>query len=226
MLLGGFGLSISGSDQVVHALPGPISLAVSPYALHPETLLQTARDLGHELLISLPMEPQGYPQNSEGPHAMLTGGRPDDNRLQLEWSLARFDGYVGATGALDGLRGERFAGLANLFGFVLRELASRGLLYVDPRPGQPPPPFVWGRVVDLVIDEPPTKAEIAAKLARLSQIAHERGSALGLAGVVRPVTIEAMAVWANSLDADGLALAPVSALVQAPAGPAMQQTGQ
>jgi polysaccharide deacetylase 2 family uncharacterized protein YibQ len=35
--------------------------------------------------------------------------------------------------------------------------------------------------------------------------------------VAGPVTIERIANWANGLTADGLALAPVSALVQPPA---------
>ena len=61
-----------------------------------------------------------------------------------------------------------------------------------------------------------TNIEIDDKLARLAKLAHDRGSALGLAGVVRPVTIERIAAWANGLTADGLALAPVSALAQAP----------
>ena len=44
-------------------------------------------------------------------------------------------------------------------------------------------------------------------------------AALGLAGSVRPVTIQRLAAWANALAADGLALTPVSALVQPPPAP-------
>jgi polysaccharide deacetylase 2 family uncharacterized protein YibQ len=51
------------------------------------------------------------------------------------------------------------------------------------------------------------------------QVARQKGSALGFAGAVRPVTIDRLAAWANGLPADGLALTPVSALVRAPAAP-------
>ncbi len=44
-----------------------------------------------------------------------------------------------------------------------------------------------------------------------------KGSALGFAGTVRPVTTQRLAAWAIGLAADGLVLAPVSALVRAPA---------
>ncbi len=99
---------------------------------------------------------------------------------------------------------------------VLQGIAARGLLYVDPRPRQKASPDVWGRDVDLVIDEPAVGGEIEAKLAALEQIAREKGSALGLAGAVRPVTIGRLTAWANGLAAKGLALAPVSALAVRP----------
>ena len=81
------------------------------------------------------------------------------------------------------------------------------------RPGRP---AVWGRSVDLVMDDPATRPEIDAKLAQLEQIARERGSALGLVGAVRPVTMDRVTAWANGLAARGFVLAPVSALAQPP----------
>jgi polysaccharide deacetylase 2 family uncharacterized protein YibQ len=67
--------------------------------------------------------------------------------------------------------------------------------------------------VDVVVDDPPARAEIEAKLATLERLAREKGSALGLAGPLAPVTIERIASWAKGLDDKGIALAPVSALV-------------
>ncbi|MBV9654356.1 MAG: divergent polysaccharide deacetylase family protein, partial [Acetobacteraceae bacterium] len=99
---------------------------------------------------------------------------------------------------------------------VLRQIAARGLIYIDPRPGAAPPAGVWGRSVDVVIDEPANRPEIDAKLAELEQIARDRGSALGLAGAVRPVTVDRINAWASGLGARGLALAPVSALAEPP----------
>jgi polysaccharide deacetylase 2 family uncharacterized protein YibQ len=100
---------------------------------------------------------------------------------------------------------------------VLSELAHRGLLYVDPRPGAAPLPLVWDRSIDLIVDEPDGAADIDAKLAQLSKLAREKGSALGLVMAPRPLAIQRIATWADGLMADGIALAPVSALVQEPA---------
>ena len=115
----------------------------------------------------------------------------------------------------DALRGERFADQAGLMAPVLQELGRRGLLYVDARPGSaaPPPQGVPSRDVDLVVDDPPQRAEIEAKLAALERLARARASRSGLAGPPRAVTIERIAAWAKGLDDRGIALAPVSALV-------------
>jgi polysaccharide deacetylase 2 family uncharacterized protein YibQ len=93
------------------------------------------------------------------------------------------------------------------------QLAARGLFYIDPRPGQPPPARVRGRGIDLVIDEPAVGFEIEAKLATLVKLAIDRGSALGLAGLPRPVTVNRLAAWATQIAAQGVVLVPASALV-------------
>jgi polysaccharide deacetylase 2 family uncharacterized protein YibQ len=108
---------------------------------------------------------------------------------------------------------------------VLTELAGRGLLYIDPRPGALHPPGIVGRTVDVVIDDPAARSEIEASLARLEQVARDHGSALGLVGVPRPVTLERVAAWSSTLAQRGLVLAPVSAIVQPPQAPIMPPTG-
>ncbi len=214
ILLAGIGLSETDSADAIEHLPAAVSLAVSPYASHAEPLLATARAHGHEFLISIPMEPQGYPLNDEGPEALLTSAPPALNMRRLEWTLSRIAGYAGATGALDGMRGERFAASHVMLGQVEDVLAHRGLFYIDPRAGRPLR-RVAGRGVDIIIDEPGVRPEIEAKLAALERLAHDHGSALGLAGLPRPVTVERLAAWAATLAARGFALVPVSALVTA-----------
>ena len=225
LLVDGLGLSQTDSTAAVAALPGPVTFAISPYTIQPEPLLAAMRAAGHEFLISIPMEPQGYPLNDEGAHALLTGAAPERNALNLEWALSRIQGYAGATGALDGLRGERYAAISDMLGAMEDELALRGLFYLDPRPGAPVPSNAAGRGVDVVVDDPPLRSDIEARLAKLEQVARDRGSALGLAGPPRPVTLERIVAWANGLAARGIALVPVSALVQPAAGIGVARAG-
>jgi len=218
ILVAGIGLNENDSLKAIKDLPGGVTLAVSPYATRLPKLLAAARAAGDEYLLSIPMEPQGFPQNDPGPRALMTSLSVAENLRRLHWLLADFSGYVGVTNALGAMRGERFAGMPNQMDPLLAELARRGLLYVDARPagsgGVAMERHVWSRDVDLVLDEPID--DIDRKLAELEQIAQAKGDALGLAGAPVPVTIDHIALWASGLLSRGLTLAPVSALVRPP----------
>lgn len=216
LIVAGIGLNGSASEAAIRDLPGGVTLAISPYASDASQLLTGARLAEHEYLLSVPMEPQGYPLNDPGPHALMTTLAPEENNKRLAWALGRIGGYAGVTNALGAMHGERFAGVAEQMEPVLAEVARRGLLFVDARPEAPAEGAAWSRSADLVIDDPGDAASIDAKLAELDRIAKEKGSALGLAGAPRSVTLERIALWTKKLAAEGLALAPVSALVQPP----------
>lgn len=216
ILVAGVGLHRGDTEDAIRTLPEAVTLAVSPYAANLRKLQERIRTSGHELLLSIPMEPQGYPLSDPGRQALLTGASDAKNLRALNWSLARVGGYAGVTGALGVMRGERFAASTGQMAPVIETLAARGLLYVDPRPGAPEPQGIWARGVDVVIDDPPTWAGVGTSLARLEQIARERGSAVGLVGAVRPAIIGRVAGWAKTLPQRGIALAPLSALAQPP----------
>ena len=216
LIIGGLGMNAALTEEAIRRLPGPVTLAFSPYAPHIALLLDQARSRGMETLVALPLEPTGYPLNNPGDRALLTGLPGAENDDRLAWLLSRFTGYVGAIGALGPMRGERFAALGERLGAVQDALRSRGLLYVDPRPGARGPQRAWGRTIDLVVDEPATRGEIEIKLAALERLARESGSALGYAGEASPVLIDRAAAWAGSVDSRGLVLAPVSALMRRP----------
>jgi polysaccharide deacetylase 2 family uncharacterized protein YibQ len=218
IVIAGIGLSEADTTATISELPPAVTLAVSPYAGGADRLLAAARAAGHEYLLSIPMEPQGYPINDpDDRHALMASLPPDENLTRLRWVLSRIGGYVGVTSALGPMRGERLAGDREQLESVLKELARRGLLFVDARPGHAALPLAWNRSVDAVIDDDPlNEAALDARLDALSKLARDKGSALGLVSVPRPKTLERVAAWSNTLTAKGLILAPVSALVQSP----------
>ena len=216
VLLAGMGLSEADSLEAARTLPAGITFAVSPYGGALPAVVAAARATQHEFLLAIPMEPQGFPLADPGNRALMSNLSRADNRTRLLWALTRTAGYVGATAALGELRGERFLGLPDQMEPVLTDLSTRGLLFVDPRVGEPALPLVWSRGVDLVLDDPPTRESIDARLAELESIARTKGTALGLAGTPRPATVQRLAAWSASLRDKGLALAPVSAIVQPP----------
>jgi polysaccharide deacetylase 2 family uncharacterized protein YibQ len=214
LILAGIGDSDSDSQDAIRALPGAVTLAISPYTPYPTRLLEQARIAGHEYLLSLPLEPAGNTANEAGDHVLLTAASALQNADRLDWLLSRFAGYAGVTDALGRLHGDRFAANPDLMAPLLHVLAVRGLFFIDARPGGPPPPGIWAAAIDLVVDEPPVRSEIDARLARLEALARQHGSALGLAGAPRALTVARLADWANGLADKGFVLAPASALVR------------
>lgn len=212
MLLTGVGLSAAEDEAAEDALPSAISFAVSPYAFRPDAMLQKMRNGGHESFLSLPMEPQNYPTEDPGPEALLTSNTEDVNQRHLQWAMSRIAGYVGVTNAMGTLHGERFAGSATQMAPVLRELGSRGLVYVDSRPGAPRAPGAIGRSADAVIDAASASTEADTELAQLEATARNNGSALGVVGPPNPALVARLARWAAALPAHGLTLVPVSAV--------------
>jgi uncharacterized protein len=215
ILLDGLGLSTADSLQAIDQLPAAVSLAVSPYALQPGAVLEAARKSGHELLLSLPMEPANAPADSEGARALTEQVSSDEDARRLEWSLSRIAGYAGVTNALAGMDGSGFTGSLQ-FAAIARALAGRGLFYLDATPGASVPGGIAGVDADLRVDDPPDAASIDRQLARLEQIADSKGSAIGIAGPIFPVTIRRLADWTRALPTRGLVLVPVSSLVHPP----------
>lgn len=220
LVVAGIGLSTEESRTAIENLPGAVTLAFSPYAPDPADLLSLARSKGHEILISLPLEPEGFPLNDAGDESLLVRAPPGTNLRHLDWALSRIEGYVGATGAMDGLYGERFAAAPDLLATLERRLATRGLLYIDPRPGKPDPALISGRTVDIIVDQPPIEPTIKANLQKLESLARAHQSALGLVGWPGPRTVELVTDWVETLSDAGFVLAPATALIHHPAPPA------
>lgn len=214
LLLAGLGRSESDDTEALRLAP-QITFALSPYAEAPDRFAAAARAAGHEVLLAIPMEPQGYPLNDPGPRALLTTQPPSVNSDRLRLALGQFAGYPGITNAMGGMLGERYSGTAAIIE-VLREAATRGLFFLDARPGGQLPPMhgLTRRAVDVLVDEPPVSAEIVAALARLADLARARGNALGLGSQASPVALLRIAEWSNSLARQGLLLVPASAMMR------------
>lgn len=219
IVVNNIGLFAQHSEEAIRRLPGSVTLAFSPYAVPNPALAERARARGMEMLIALPLEPQGFgPQADPGDRALLTTLALGENMDRLDWVLSRLHGMVGAIGGLGAMRGERFAANPELLATLQDTLTRRGLLYVDPRPGAPQPTRAFGRSVDILLDEPSSaRPEVERQLAALEALARQNRSALGLANDPAPSVIAAIAAWAQGLEDRGLAIAPVSVVTRAPA---------
>jgi polysaccharide deacetylase 2 family uncharacterized protein YibQ len=212
IIIGGLGISATGTADALAELPAPVSFALTPYGADLEQLAERARARKHEVLLQAPMEPFDYPDNDPGPQTLLTSLGSDQNIDRLHWLMSRFQGYVGIVSYM----GAKFTASEQALSPVLRETAKRGLIYVDDGSsarsvagqlaGSQNLPFAK---TDIVIDAVPTPTEIDHALARLELMARERGNAVGLAAAL-PATIARIATWAKNVEGRGFVLVPIT----------------
>lgn len=211
LIVGGLGLNAVTTRAAIERLPAEVTLSFVPYAQGLQGWIDLARAQGHEVMIEIPMEPTGYPDNDPGPQTLLSNGSAEDIQAKMDWLLGRATGYFGVTNYL----GDRFVTSDAGTSAFLAILRQRGLAFMDDgsarrRPG------AWARAsADRVIDQQQTPAAIIAQLNALEALAKSRGAALGT-GFSYPVTVEAAARWTAGLEARGLQLAPASAMTQRP----------
>jgi uncharacterized protein len=213
LVISGLGIGSNNTAEALAKLPGAVSFAFAPYGTDLERVAARARGEGHELLLQVPMEPFDYPDNDPGPQTLLTSLAPEQNIDRMHWLMSRFQGYVGIANYM----GSRFTASDAVFAPMLREVAKRGLMYLDdgtsPRSlagqiaGANSLPFVKANVV---LDAVPTPNEIDRALARLEGMARDAGLAVGVATAL-PVSIARIAKWAKSAESRGFLLVPISA---------------
>lgn len=215
VVIGGMGLSEVQTRLAVQHLPAPVTLAFTPYGEQLQEWVAQARASGHEVLLELPMEPYDYPENDPGPHALLTSLSAEENTDRLEWLMSRFSGYAGVINFFGG----KFSTAETALGPVMAELKGRGLMIVDNQSASRSKIPDVARQIDLPfvsvamqLDTDLTAAGIDAKLAALEKRAATEGFAAAV-GSPFPLTIERITLWAEQLNAKGIILVPVTALI-------------
>lgn len=197
------------------ALPAPLTLAFLPYANGVDALAQAGKAAGHELLVHMPMEPAST-RTDPGPDALLTSLDAAEINARIERNLARFDGFVGINNHM----GSRFTQSADGMALVLSALRARGLFFLDSRTTGASAarreavslnvPYAER---DVFLDNHQEAPYLALQLREVETLARRNGSAIAI-GHPHAVTVAALKVWLETLEAKGFELVPVSRIVE------------
>ena len=207
------GLDMAKSRAVVD-LPGPLTLAILPYAKRANEVAALAQFHGHEILVHLPMEPTN-PEADPGPNALYSGQNLAEWQRRILTNFDRFSGYVGFNNHMGSRFTEETAGM----NAVMLEALARGLLYLDSRTSAK---SVGARVAkangvphavrDVFLDHIETDKFIQEQLIVTEKIARETGIAIAI-GHPKTVTIDALSKWLPTLPTRGFQMVPISAAV-------------
>lgn len=210
----GLGLGQELTNRAIAELPGAVSLSFSPYARNIEAMMARARRAGHETLVDLPLEPLDFPRDDPGPSTLLTSLSLVDNLNRLDWVLGRAPGYVGVMTWM----GSQFTTVEDALMPILEVIKQRGLMFVDSRATSRSIATELASSIQLprafnnvFVDSSPSIDGVDRALAGLEAIARQQRYAVGIAQPL-PVTLDRLILWAGTLEAKNLTLAPVSAI--------------
>ncbi len=197
----------------VAALPSGLTLSFLTYALAIEELAEEARAAGHEVMLHVPMEPQG---RSPAVPGLLTSELPVaelDRRIQ--GALSRLPRAAGINNHM----GSRFTEDREKMRRVLSAVRSKGLYFLDSKTSPKSAGLSVARELgvpsiarDVFLDHEIDARAIRRQLKQLERVARERGYAVAI-GHPHAATIEALREWLPTLPGKHLTITPLSDII-------------
>lgn len=220
IVVGGLGLSQTGSQKAIRELPPEVTLGFAASGNSLQRWMQEARREGHEILLQVPLEPFGYPGTNPGPDTLLAGDPAKVNIDRLHRSMAKISNYTGIMNYLGG----RFLAEQAALEPVMRDIGKRGLLFLDDASSAQSLSGGIAKAIsapqgfaDVLLDGEVTEAAVLRKLDELERIARRNGQAIGVASAFDE-SIAAISKWSREAGGRGIEIVGVSALVSQQAG--------
>ncbi len=216
LIVTGLGLSPQVTEDAIVQLPAEITLAFVPYAPELQRWIALARQFGHEVLISLPLEGGTDADQGLGPRMLSTQASSSENLDRLRWVLSRANGYVGVVT----WEGEKLLGNGQQIIPVLQEIAGRGLMVVDSRQARSNVvqqqadtlglPFAKSRGF---LDSEPGVAALDRNLQQLESLTQRAGFGVAMA-VAFPDNLRRLVDWSRTVAQRGFVLAPITGVTE------------
>ena len=218
IIVGGLGLSQTGSQYAIKTLPEEITLAFAANGNSLQRWMQEARRQGHEILLQVPFEPYDYPANDPGAGTLTVAAGADANLADLHTAMARITNYTGITNFMGG----RFLADPDALEPIMRDLAERGIMFVDDGTSARSLTGQFAKTLgipfaasDMVLDATQERGYILSKLDELERVARRNGTAVGVASAFE-VSVDAIATWAEEAKARGIEIVSASAVADDP----------
>jgi len=218
IIVGGLGLSQTGTQYAIRTLPEEITLAFASNGNSLQRWMQEARRQGHEILLQVPFEPYDYPANDPGAGTLTVEAGADSNLADLHTAMARITNYTGITNFMGG----RFLADPEALEPVMRDLAERGIMFLDDGTSARSLTGQFAKTLgmpfaasDMVLDATQERGYILSKLDDLERTARRNGIAIGVASAF-DVSVDAIATWAEEAKARGIEIVSASAAAEDP----------
>jgi len=217
LVVGGLGVNQVITRRAINELPGEVTLSFAAETPSLQMWIHQARNRGHEVLIELPMESDGYnPTDPGATYTLMSSGPDSANIRNLDYLMSRAEGYFAVTN----YGGDRLVNQDNPMDPILAHLAAAGLgMLYD---GSTPAPQLnsLGKTKNLttvtaqtLLDENIQNRSAVRAMVSSLQTGQTTKVPIGM-GFSYPSTIDGIKDWLQSKPSN-IGLAPVSfAMIQ------------
>ncbi|SMC24860.1 Uncharacterized conserved protein YibQ, putative polysaccharide deacetylase 2 family [Desulfacinum hydrothermale DSM 13146] len=219
LVIDDFGQDLTVAKRFLN-LPIPITFSILPGLKHSREIAELATVHGHEVIIHMPMEPEGYPKVNPGPMALLVSMSRDRIEQRLSDAI-RQNPYARG---MNNHMGSRFTSSEKQMEWTLRYLQSRGFYFMDS--------YTIARSVgeqvarrlgvptikrDIFLDHEQTESFVRKQLKELIKMAKIKGRAVAI-GHPHPVTLKVLGEEWATLEKEGIEVVPLCRLVTGGSG--------
>lgn len=215
IIMDDLGRSTNTADLLI-LMPQLVTFSILPGEPHAVQVAEMAHIAGREIMLHVPMEPQGFPAVNPGLEALFVKYNDTEIRRRFDQLLAKVPYVTGANNHM----GSRFTEDARAMAPVMESLQEKGLFFIDSRTtGHSRVSEVAHRYGvptmnrDVFLDNVAEVEAIMLEIRRLEGKARRQGMAIGICHPY-PETLEALRRELPGLAARGITIVPVSVLLQ------------
>lgn len=202
--------------QALLSIKLPLTFAVIPSLAQARKVSEGAHSAGAEVIVHMPMEPEGYPQQKLEKIGLLVNMEKGEIEERVNSYFRSVPHAVGANNHM----GSRFTQNAEKMDAVLQVLKGKGVFFVDSKTSPDSVGYQRAKALGLTcgvrqvfLDNVQDEALIGKQLEQAAAIARKKGQAIAICHP-HPATIRALQSMMPQLAKNGITFVPASALVR------------
>lgn len=202
--------------QALLSIKLPLTFAVIPSLAQAKSVAEGAHRAGAEVMVHMPMEPEGYPKQKLESIGLLVNMEKTEIQERVTSYFRTVPHAVGANNHM----GSRFTQNAEKMDAVLQVLKGKGLFFVDSKTSPASVGYQRAKALGLTcgarqvfLDNVQDEAAIRKQLEQAAAIARKKGEAIAICHP-HAATIRALQNMMPQLAASGITFVPASALVK------------
>jgi polysaccharide deacetylase 2 family uncharacterized protein YibQ len=193
----------------------PLTFSVIPALAHSKGVAVSAHDAGAQVMVHMPMEPEGYPKKRLEEIGLLLAMQDAEVEARVNGYFSSVPFAVGANNHM----GSRYTQNAEKMGVVLKVLKEKGMFFLDSRTSPASVGYQTARALGLkcgtrqvFLDNVQNESAIGRQLAEVVAIARKKGGAIAICHP-HPATIRLLKSMMPELARSGVTFVHASNLM-------------